>query len=526
MLPPAARRDKPVDSVPAKYLHTSYNKVKHPVNVVKWTPEGRRLLTASTSGEFTLWNGTGFNFETIMQAHDCAIRAMKYTHNDDWLLSADQDGVVKYWQTNFNNVKDVQAHNDPVRDIAIAPTDVKFVTASDDASLKIFDFASGLEETTITGHQWEAKCVDWHPSKGLIVSGSKDHQIKLWDPRNGRCLTTLHGHKNTLAMVKFQPTEGNLLASCAREPLARVFDIRMMRDVFLMKGHDKEITSLIWHPFHANLLSTGGADGSLFHYLVTEQNRPEGVAGTMSPYDTQNPKEAPAQPIWPRHKVTYAHDFAIWSMDWHPLGHILATGSNDKATRFWTRPRPGEDSYSNDRWHIGQAAAEAKGTWKKNDPTRAREEEEDDEAEALPDQNFQNKPSFIPGLPGLGSGLPGLPQSAPAPPSVPIPPMPFPNMPLPAGMDAERLKQLFANAPPPLPGQPFPMLPGMPLPPPGFPPLPGFPLPPVGMPPGMPPNNASAGDAGPGGIRRRGPLPSQQESLQAEIKQGRYTKAR
>ena len=37
------------------------------MNVVKWTPEGRRLLTGSSSGEFTLWNGTGFNFETIMQ---------------------------------------------------------------------------------------------------------------------------------------------------------------------------------------------------------------------------------------------------------------------------------------------------------------------------------------------------------------------------------------------------------------------------------------------------------------------------
>jgi len=42
--------------------------MRHPVNVVKWTPEGRRLLTGSTSGEFTLWNGTAFNFETIMQA--------------------------------------------------------------------------------------------------------------------------------------------------------------------------------------------------------------------------------------------------------------------------------------------------------------------------------------------------------------------------------------------------------------------------------------------------------------------------
>lgn len=48
--------------------------MRHPVNVVKWTPEGRRLLTGSTSGEFTLWNGTAFNFETIMQVSAFSIR--------------------------------------------------------------------------------------------------------------------------------------------------------------------------------------------------------------------------------------------------------------------------------------------------------------------------------------------------------------------------------------------------------------------------------------------------------------------
>ena len=147
MLPPAARKGKAVDTIPAKHLHSSFNKVRHPVNVVKWTPEGRRLLTGSTSGEFTLWNGTGFNFETIMQAHDAAIRAVQYAHNDEWLISADQDGNVKYWQPNFNPVNAFRAHEDPVRDLAFAPTDTKFVTASDDASLKIFDFSTATEES-------------------------------------------------------------------------------------------------------------------------------------------------------------------------------------------------------------------------------------------------------------------------------------------------------------------------------------------------------------------------------------------
>ena len=43
------------------------NKIRCPVFCLTWTPEGRRLITGASSGEFTLWNGLTFNFETILQ---------------------------------------------------------------------------------------------------------------------------------------------------------------------------------------------------------------------------------------------------------------------------------------------------------------------------------------------------------------------------------------------------------------------------------------------------------------------------
>lgn len=40
--------------------------------------------------------------------------------------------------------------------------------------------------------------------------------------------------------------------------------------------------------------------------------------------------------------IDAAHDGIIWDLAWHPLGHILASGSNDHSTKFWTRNRPGD----------------------------------------------------------------------------------------------------------------------------------------------------------------------------------------
>lgn len=77
------------------------------------------MLTGSSSGEFTLWNGMMFNFETILQAHDEAVRCLKWSDNGDWLLSGDTSGIIKYWQPNMNNVKVLDAHRDSaVRDLA------------------------------------------------------------------------------------------------------------------------------------------------------------------------------------------------------------------------------------------------------------------------------------------------------------------------------------------------------------------------------------------------------------------------
>lgn len=550
MIPPAGRPTSAADSIPSKHLHSSLNKIKHPVNVVRWTPEGRRLLTASTSGEFTLWNGTGFNFETIMQAHDSAIRALEYSHSDDWLISADHDGLIKYWQPNFNNVQSIPAHSDPIRDLAFSPNDSKFVTASDDSTLKVFDFALGQMESKLEGHGWDAKTVDWHPTKGLLVSGSKDHLVKLWDPRTSRCLTTLHGHKSTITKVTFEKVRGLCLATSARDQTARVFDLRMMRDICLLKGHEKDISTLLFHPIHPNLLTTGGMDGSLFHYLLDTPNPPIGQALTVAPYDSLDPTTAPAQSVWPSHRLAFAHDYAIWSIDWHPLGHILATGSNDRITRFWTRARPGEMNVFKDRYHIGEAAAEAQGTWDRRGNRRQRQEEEqqemEDEMDALVDQDTLKQQaaglSGIPGLP-LGGGLvPGLGSGAVIPPppipgvgSHPSAPPPPPLFSLPGlnGAPHPQLPGLDPNKPPD-PAQLIEIMKkaGVPLPPPGS--LPHGLIPPPGnvslpgsfpMPVQPPLLHQPDGDKNDGG-RRRAPLPSQEESLRQEQRQGKYTRAR
>lgn len=330
-MPPLAYNN-PINAVTTKFVHLSLNKQRCPVNAVRWTPDGRRMMTGSSSGEFTLWNGTTFNFETILQAHDAAIRAMCWSRSGGFLVTGDHLGVMKVWQPSMNNLKVLTSHKEPVRQVSFAPSDSKFASCSDDGTLRVWDFATMADERVLSGHGWDVKTVHWHPFQALISSGSKDNLVKLWDPRTGDNVATLHGHKNAVLDVKWN-ANGNWLITASKDQIVKLFDIRTMREIITYRAHKKEVNAVSWHPVHETLFASGGAEGAI-HFHTTSQVDPVG-------------------------SLEGAHDGIVWSLDWHPLGHVLVSGSADCSARFWTRHRPGDSLL--DRFTLGRAAAEALG---------------------------------------------------------------------------------------------------------------------------------------------------------------------
>jgi polyadenylation factor subunit 2 len=333
---PSARPDSQANAFCTRFVVKKSNKQqnyqqRNPMLCCTWAPDGRRMLTGCQTGEISLWNEMQYNFATIMQAHDAPIREMKWSHNRNWLVTCDDQGVVKYWQPSMNMVKAFQAHKQPVQGLSFAPEDSMFATCSDDQTICVWDFASSTEVVTLRGHGWDVKCIDWHPTLSLIVSGGKDNLIKLWDPRAGESVATLHGHNNTVSQLKWN-RNGNHFASTARDQLAKLWDIRVMKDVRSFKAHKKDVTAVCWHPTHENVLATGDFGGNVYFWLSHEEE--------------------------PQASIQGAHNQAIWNMTYHPLGHTLTTVSNDTSVRFWSRNRPGDGM--TDQYNVLALPEEAK----------------------------------------------------------------------------------------------------------------------------------------------------------------------
>ena len=57
--------------------------------------------------------------------------------------------------SNMNNVTEIRAHHNLISDLSFAPTDKKFVTASDDGTLGLFDFETQTRERSCEGQHMQ-----------------------------------------------------------------------------------------------------------------------------------------------------------------------------------------------------------------------------------------------------------------------------------------------------------------------------------------------------------------------------------
>lgn len=49
----------------------------------------------------------------MLQGHDTAVQSMTWSHNNEFMVSADKAGVIKYWMNNMNEVSFNQLYLPP-----------------------------------------------------------------------------------------------------------------------------------------------------------------------------------------------------------------------------------------------------------------------------------------------------------------------------------------------------------------------------------------------------------------------------
>jgi len=68
------------------------------ISSIAFHPTTKRFIAATGTGELTYWNVKDTQMENITQGHDSIIKKIIMSKNGSWMVSGDDEGILKIWQ--------------------------------------------------------------------------------------------------------------------------------------------------------------------------------------------------------------------------------------------------------------------------------------------------------------------------------------------------------------------------------------------------------------------------------------------
>ncbi len=273
---------------------------------VAWSPDGRRLASASRDRTVRIWDVDNGSELAVLRGHDDPVYGVAWSPDGRWLASASRDRTVRIWDAgNGSELTVLSGHDDSVHGVAWSPDGQLLVTASQDRTTRIWD-TRVIALAAMYGHDDEIREVAWSPDGRWLATASSDRTARIWDVDNGSELAVLRGHDDWVRGVAWSP-DGRWLATASRDRTARIWDVDNGSELAVLRGHDDPVYGVAWSP-DGRRLATASHDR------------------TARIWDVDNGSEL---------TVLRGHDDSVQGVAWSPDGRRLATASHDRTVRIW-----------------------------------------------------------------------------------------------------------------------------------------------------------------------------------------------
>ncbi|KAF9020225.1 dynein regulator [Hymenopellis radicata] len=265
-------------------------------------------------------------------------------------------------------------HRDSVNSVAFHPLYTVLATASDDCSVKIWDWETGELERTLKAHTKRVSDCQFNANGSMLVTCSYDLFIKLWNVENAyQNSATLRGHEHSISSARFLPGDEKILSS-SRDHTLRIWEVSTTHCIKVISPHDEWIRCAV-PSFDGRYILTCSADHTAKivdavsgeiktefrgHDNVVEAAQfcpPHAVAAIRELVALKAPSGAQAVgqasivfavtaardktvKIWDAVRgqclhTLVGHDDWVRSIVFHPNGQFILTASDDHSFRVW-----------------------------------------------------------------------------------------------------------------------------------------------------------------------------------------------
>jgi WD40 repeat protein len=225
------------------------------IGAMAFSRDGKIVATGGDDRKVILWEANSGKPLRILRGHTNSIFGIAFS-SGDMLATASADSTARIWEAGTGNqLFELAGHTRPVNAIAFSPDDARVETASWDGTIKVWDVTHFHTDGVVN--------VAVSPDGTRIASASRDHTAKIWDAAAEHVLFTLRGHSGELTAIAFSP-DGRLIATASEDKTARVWDARSGKRLFanLLVRHDDFVMDIAFSP-DSSRLATASQDGTV-----------------------------------------------------------------------------------------------------------------------------------------------------------------------------------------------------------------------------------------------------------------------
>ncbi|WP_342085045.1 caspase family protein [Dyadobacter sp. OTU695] len=184
------------------------------INQVHYSPDGKKLLTASDDGTIKEWlTATGKLLQTFSGHTDKVISA-RYSPDGQKVVSASNDTFVREWAVSTGaELARYEHEHARVNNTVYAPDGTRILTCADDKLIREWSTTSHECIKTYAGHTKNVTSACYSPKGDKIGSASADTTVREWSVKTGECLRVLNGHTEKVNSICYSPDEAHLLSA-------------------------------------------------------------------------------------------------------------------------------------------------------------------------------------------------------------------------------------------------------------------------------------------------------------------------